>query len=87
MVNNSDSFDAELEKVKVNHKQSILSQTQSNLYWTTFIRNTIFNEQYNWDYHLELDEVLDGITTDEISDFISTNFNTKNRIKAILLPK
>ena len=87
MVLNSHSFEAELEKVKTNHQQSILSKTQTNLYWTSFIRNTIFNEQYNWDYHLDLDNVLKGITAKEISDLISTNFNTKNRIKAILLPK
>ena len=87
MVLNSDSFDIELEKVKINQKQSILSKMQSNLYWTTFMRNTVFNEQYNWSYHLELDNVLDSITTSEISDLISKNFNINNRIKAILLPK
>lgn len=87
MVLNSDSFDGELEKVKTNQKQSILSKTQTNLYWTSFIRNTVFNEQYNWDYHLELDDVLESITTNEVSDIISVNYNINNRIKAILLPK
>lgn len=87
MVLNSGSFASELEKVKMNHKQNILSKTQTNLYWTTFIRNTVFNEQYNWDYHLELDEVLENITAEEVSEMISENFNINNRIKAILLPK
>ena len=87
MVLKSDSFESELDKVKTNHQQSILSKTQTNLYWTSFIRNTIFNDQFNWDYHHDLDDELKGITTDEISELISKNYNIKNRIKAILLPK
>jgi len=81
------SIATDLEKVKTNHKKSFRKRSQNNLYWSSFIRNSLFNKEYNWDFHVGLDERIDDISVEEISLLIENNFNNRNRIKAILLPK
>src|SRR5690625_1659165 len=80
------SIATDLEKVKTNHKKSFRNRYQINLRYSSFIRNFLFNREYNWDVHVGFDERIDDISVEDISLFIENIVNNRNRIKAIQLP-
>ena len=60
---------------------------QKNSYWTSWIRNSIFNEQENWNYLNEYVQVVNDITSEDISSLAKSLLENAPMVKAVLYPK
>ena len=76
-----------LKDVKTNLLKEMELNKQKDSFWSTFLRNTSFNKQYNWSYVKDFETIVHSITKKEIADIISTNFDSDKMIEAVLLPK
>src|SRR5690625_6042839 len=68
------SIATDLEKVKTNHKKSFRKRSQNNLYWSYFIRNSLFNKEYKWVFLVGLVDIIEDIYVDEISLYFIYKF-------------
>lgn len=81
------SFNTELENVKLSLINDMTSNVQKDTYWSSFIRNSMFNENEDWNYISNFTDIVSSITHKDISEFISQYYNIDNIIEAVLLPK
>src|SRR5690554_73148 len=87
MANNPASFEQELENVKKNMINDMNVQVQQDSYWSTFIRNTTFNELDDWSFIPNFTQVGHETTSEELAALLLQNFNKQSMIEAVLLPK
>ena len=87
MAANPESFVPELENVKLSLINDMAVNVQRDTYWSSYIRNTTFNEENDWDYISNLPDIVRGISAEELSDFLAAYYNEDSMIEAILLPK
>ena len=87
MADDPDSFERELFNVKKNMINDMHVNVQEDTFWSTFIRNTTFNEQYDWSFVSNYEDLVNSITGEELSELLMYNFNKNNIIEAVLLPK
>lgn len=87
MSENPDSFATELENMKLSLINDMAVNVQQDTYWSSFIRNTTFNEDEDWDYISNFPDIVNSITTRELSKFLAEYYNEDNMIEAVLLPK
>lgn len=81
------SFTAELENVKLSLINDLAVDVQRDTYWSSYIRNSTFNEEEEWDYTSRFPDIVRGITAEELSTFVEMFYSSKNKIEAVLLPK
>lgn len=87
MVNNPSSFESELADVKANLIKKMQLDIQKNEFWSSYIRNTIFNNEKDWKYINDFNKVIADITTKDIAEAIQQKFfNSPSTVKAILYP-
>ena len=60
---------------------------QKDSFWSTYIRNSIFNDQTNWDFVANYDAIVKSITADSLVVLLSNNFNFDSLIQCVLFPK
>ena len=60
---------------------------QKNSFWTSWIRNSIFNQQEDWKYLNNYAQTVNSITAKDISSFAKSLLSTTPMIKAVLYPK
>lgn len=60
---------------------------QKTSFWTSWIRNSIFNQQEDWKYLNDYPQTVNSITAKEISSFAKYLLGTAPMIKAVLYPK
>ena len=87
MAAHPESFAAELENVKLSLINDMAVNVQRDTYWSSYIRNSTFNGEEEWDYISRFPDIVRGITGEELSAFVAAFYNEKNRIEAVLLPK
>ncbi len=87
MADNPGSFDRELANVKKNMINDLNVNVQQDSFWSTFIRNTTFNGQLDWNFISDYKDIVNSITGEDLSELLLYNFNDNNIIEAVLLPK
>ena len=82
-----ESFENVLTDVKNNLLKDFELDKQKNSFWTSWIRNSIFNQQEDWKYLTDYPQTVNSITAKEISSFAKYLLGTAPMIKAVLYPK
>lgn len=80
-------FESELNDVKTNLLKTMKINVQKDSFWSTYIRNTIFNHERDWNYVKDYENSVSSITSEQISLLIRDSYNKNKMIKSILLPK
>lgn len=80
-------FEEILRDVKSNLLKNFELDKQKNSYWTSLIRNSIFNNQEDWSYLNNYELIINDITAEEISLFAKSLLEEATMIKAVLYPK
>lgn len=87
IVANPASLQREVENIKTNLIKDYHAKKQQNLFWSRSIRNTIYNQDPDWDYVVDFEEKVNTISCDQISDLIKKSFLKTPMIKTVLYPK
>ncbi|HRZ98390.1 MAG TPA: insulinase family protein, partial [Paludibacter sp.] len=82
-----EGFESELNDVKANLVKEMQLNKQKDSFWSTYIRNSIFNNQTNWDFVKNYDYTVKAITGKELADLLTNNYNFESLIQCVLLPK
>lgn len=88
LVDNPASFESELIDIKMNLIKEMNLDVQKNLFWSSFIRNSIFNGETDWSYISDYEKIVNGISVEEIASFIECKmFKDRLMVNAVLYPK
>ncbi len=87
MKANPEIFETELNDVKTNLIKEMQINKQKDSYWSTYIRNSFFNNQTDWSLVVNYDEIVNGITVDELALLLTNSFDFNRLIQCVLLPK
>jgi zinc protease len=87
MQSDPQSFEAELNDVKKNLLKEMSLNKQKNTFWSSFIRNMIFNHETNWRYVDDYAEIVQNITVHDIASVIDNRLLKTPMIRASLYPK
>ncbi len=88
MINDPMSFESELSDIKMNLIKDMNLKTQESVFWSAFIRNTISDNQTDWNYVTDYEKIVNNITTSEIANFAKNKMmSDRLMIKAVLYPK
>lgn len=87
MVENPTSFESELNDVKTNLIKNRNVEVQSNTFWSSYIRNVVFNNEKDWTFYTNYDSIVERITTNEIANIINKRLlDDQSMIRAVLYP-
>lgn len=81
------SFEKELADVKVNLLKTLALDRQKDSFWSTYIRNTIYNNENNRAFITDYAHIVQSVTSSQIAELLPLNYDTDNVIESILLPK
>ncbi|MBP1677676.1 MAG: hypothetical protein H6Q20_2235 [Bacteroidetes bacterium] len=81
------SFEPELNDVKANLIKTMLADRQKDSFWSTAIRNKIYNNESNWSFVSDYDDMVNSLSAEQLARLITLNFNTNKIIQSILIPK
>ena len=87
MATNPESFASELENVKLSLINDMAVNVQRDTYWSSFIRNSAFNEEEKWDYVSTFPDLVRSITPEELAAYLKEYYSENSMIEAVLLPK
>ncbi|GAB6123688.1 M16 family metallopeptidase [Dysgonomonas termitidis] len=88
MINNPESFDSELADIKMNLIKEMSLDVQKSSFWSSFIRNTIFNNETDWNYVSDYNDIVNSITAKDIASFAESKmYKDRLMVKAVLYPK
>lgn len=80
-------FDGYLEDVKQNLIKEHALQLQQTAYWTSWMRNSVYNNQEDWTWFGRYDDVVKGMTMKDIADYARHVLHNGHEVKAVLLPE
>jgi zinc protease len=81
------SFDTELNDVKANLIKTMLIDKQKDSFWSSFIRNTMFNNEFKWNYISDFERIVNSYDSKKIAGFITKYYDQENIIESKLFPK
>lgn len=81
------TFDAILRDVKQNMLKEFMLDKQKNSFWSTSIRNSIYNEEEDWSYFEQYEQLVNRLTVEELATFIQSSLLEEPMIKGVLYPK
>src|SRR5690606_16215916 len=87
MSEDPSSFAKELADVKVNLLKEMELNKQKDSFWSGYIRNSIFYNDTDWNYVKDFEQVIEGITVNDIAQLVSPYFLDSSVIQAVLYPK
>lgn len=76
-----------LDDVKQNLIKENALQKQQTSYWTSWIRNSVYNCQEDWTWLDRYDDVVRSMTMKDITDYARHILHDAYQVKAVLLPK
>lgn len=82
-----EQFEEMVRDVKLNLIKDHKLNIQKNSFWASWIRNSVFNGEENWDYLNDYEKIVDGMTAADISLFAKQLLDTASYTEAILYPK
>lgn len=81
------TFETILRDVKQNMLKEFMLDKQKNSFWSTSIRNSIYNEEENWSYFEQYEQLVNRLTVDELAAFIQSSLLEEPMVKGVLYPK
>lgn len=82
-----EQFEDMVRDVKMNLIKEHKLNLQKNSFWSSWMRNSVFNGEEDWNYLNNYESIVDGMTADEISRFAKELLDTASYTEAILYPK
>ena len=83
-----ESFTQELADIKVNLLKEMELSKQRDAFWSSYIRNTLFCQIDNWNYIRDFNQIVEGITAEEIAEMCRVDYlESPQMIEAVMLPK
>ena len=79
-------YAAYLDDVRQNLIKENALQRQQSTYWTSFIRNAVYNNQENWAWADSYDDVVRQMTIDTLAAYAHHVMRDAYEVKAVLLP-
>lgn len=87
MAYEPDYFLSELMDVKTNLKKEMELNKQKSTFWSSTIRNTIFNNEREWRIVTDFNEIIQGITSAQIAGKIAERMvESDSFVQAVLYP-
>ena len=86
MVENPSSFDTALEDVKSNLRKEMELNKQKDSFWSSYIRNSLFNNDDSFRFVEEYEEKLKTTTAQQVATFIKQQIKEISPVIAILYP-
>lgn len=86
LYNQPQRYAAYLEDVRQNLIKENALQRQQTSYWTSFIRNAVYNNQENWSWSDSYDAVVREMTLDSLVRYAHHVLRDAYEVKAVLLP-
>jgi Predicted Zn-dependent peptidases len=87
MVADPACFEQELKDVKANLVKDMGLESQKDSFWSTFIRNSLFNGETDWDYVANFENIVNGITANQIAGMLDAGFLKTPMVRAVMFPK
>ncbi|TJZ62953.1 insulinase family protein [Sphingobacterium olei] len=87
LVENPASIAATLEDVKSNLRKEMALNKQRDSFWSSYIRNSLFNNEGSLDFVSQYDTLVDRISVMDVADFVRTQIMQTPLIRAVLYPK
>lgn len=82
-----EQFEDMIRDVKLNLIKDHKLDMQKNSFWSSWIRNSVFNGEEDWDYLNNYERIVEGITAVDVSRFAKQLLDTASYTEAILYPK
>ena len=86
LVANPTLFEAALADVKQNLIKEHSLQQQQTAYWTSWIRNSVYNNHEDWTWVSRYSDVVDRLTMADVAAYARHILHEAHRVKAVLLP-
>lgn len=86
LAEDPDSFVSALEDVKSNLRKEMDLNKQKDTFWSSYIRNSLFNGEDSFAFVEEYDDKLEAITAPVIASFIKDKITNISPVKAVLYP-
>ena len=87
LYNHPADYAGYLEDVKQNLIKENALQKQQTAYWTSWIRNAVYNQQEDWTWLDRYDDIVRQMTMDDIVAYARHIMHNAYKIKAVLLPQ
>lgn len=81
-----DQYAIHLDDVKRNLQKEHALQVQQTAYWTSWIRNAVYNGHEDWMWINRYNDVVEHMTMQDVSDFARHVMADAYEIKAVLMP-
>ena len=79
-------FDSDLADIKQNLLKDHALQLQQTAYWTSFIRNSVYNNLEDWTWLRRYNDVVNALTMNDIAAYARHALLNAHQVKAVLLP-
>lgn len=86
LYDSPDSYSAILDDVKQNLLKDHTMQLQQTSYWTSWIRNSIYNNQEDWTWMNRYSDEVQKLTMQDVADYAAHVIRDGHKVKAVLLP-
>jgi len=86
LCENPEQFAASLDDVKLNLIKENQLQLQKTAYWTSWIRNSIYNCHEDWTWNSRYEEIVNSMTVNDVADFARWAIREAHLVRAILEP-
>ena len=87
MYEHPEQFEDMIRDVKLNLVKDHKLNLQKNAFWSSWIRNSVFNGEEDWNYLNDYAQIVEGITAKDISAFAKQLLDTASYTEAVLYPK
>ena len=81
------SFGRIMENIKLQLANAYVTESQRNTFWTSELRNHLYQEYTNWSYLTDFQRMLGAITPGDVMRFMDRHLGTALHIEAVLLPE
>ena len=86
LYDHPEHYAAYLDDVRQNLIKEHALQRQQTAYWTSWIRNSVYNGQEDWTWFDRYDDVVNRLTIDDVAQYACHVLRDAYKVKAVLLP-
>ena len=86
LCDHPERYEASLADVRQNLVKEHALQLQQTSYWTSFIRNSVYNNNEDWTWNDRYVDVVNSMTMKDLADYARYALRDAYQIKAVLLP-
>lgn len=87
LVNDPASMASVLTDAQKNLIKAQALDQQRDSYWSAFIRNSLYNKDYDWYFPGQFEQRVNAVTPDVLAKHVKTMVFEVPQVKAVLLPK